>query len=155
MAERPASRHELARLDRIRGAIVCHDGRLLTKQTAADLRHTLRTPINHISGYTDILLEDLEGKPEAAEAIKLLNDIRESARRNLEAIQNVLSGESDGLHSSALTELQRRMSQPIERMGMAAEVLENILPQPMLADLARIDGLRHPALEFRQRARVQ
>jgi signal transduction histidine kinase len=113
---------------------------VLTKQTAADLRHTLRTPINHISGYSDILLEDLEGTPGAAEAIELLNTIREDARRNLEAIQNVLSGESDGLPATALAELQRRMSQPIARMRRAAETLEKILPEPMLPDLARILG---------------
>ena len=34
--------------------------------SAAELRHELRTPINHIVGYAEMLLEDSEG-PEHAE----------------------------------------------------------------------------------------
>jgi signal transduction histidine kinase len=111
---------------------------VLSKQTAAELRHTLRTPINHISGYSEILLEDLAQVPDGAEATRLLTAIREDAKRNLDAIQNVLSAELDGVPGSALGELQHRMSQPIERMQRTSEALELMLPPEMLGDLGRI-----------------
>lgn len=111
---------------------------MLSKQAAAELRHSLRTPINHISGYVDMLLEDLGGLPDSVEAIRLLNAIREDTQHNLDAIQNVLAGDSNGLPADATAQLRRLMSQPLDRIRRAGEALEKVLPQPMLPDLARI-----------------
>ena len=34
--------------------------------TVSGLRHDLRTPVNHIVGYAEMLLEELDGPPDAA-----------------------------------------------------------------------------------------
>ncbi len=115
----------------------------LSRQSAAELRHTLRTPINHISGYSEILLEDIAALPDSSEAAELLTAIQEDARRNLEAIQSVLSGETEYLDGDAPAELRRQMAKPLDRMLLAAEALERVLPEPMLPDLARIRSATH------------
>ena len=46
---------------------------------SSQLRHALRTPLNQISGYTEMLIEDLDC--DAPEAIReSLNAVRESGR---------------------------------------------------------------------------
>ncbi len=52
------------------------------------LRHDLRTPINHILGYTEILLEDSDGG--SAEMSGSLREIHSGGRALLEMIQGGL-----------------------------------------------------------------
>ena len=59
------------------------------EEILADLRHHLRTPLNHIIGYSDLLLEE-PGEMDA-ESIALLESIRTSAHIILEQVQHHLA----------------------------------------------------------------
>ncbi|HKR56615.1 MAG TPA: histidine kinase dimerization/phospho-acceptor domain-containing protein, partial [Gemmatimonadales bacterium] len=55
----------------------------------AALRHDLRTPVNHIVGYAEMLIEDLEGPANATRRAELESTI-EAARDALKMISLVL-----------------------------------------------------------------
>jgi class 3 adenylate cyclase len=70
----------------------------------AHLRHELHTPLNHIIGYSEMLLEELDD-PGAAEAVGVLRQIRADARQVLERVDDFLSParvESGGVDLGAL-----------------------------------------------------
>jgi CheY-like chemotaxis protein len=58
--------------------------------TVSGLRHDLRTPVNHIVGYAEMLLEDLEGPPDAAPR-RALQETLGAARDVLAIIDRDLS----------------------------------------------------------------
>jgi signal transduction histidine kinase len=60
----------------------------------ADLRHALRTPLNHIIGFSEILLEDLQ-KSGATEDTVLLEQLRRIARDLVTAVEVELAGTLD------------------------------------------------------------
>ena len=62
----------------------------MPKQALAQLRHQLRTPLNHIIGYSEILLEDAAN--ESAEVRSLLTNVHTSARVILDLVQHGLAG---------------------------------------------------------------
>ncbi|MBC7924506.1 MAG: response regulator [Bryobacteraceae bacterium] len=80
-----------------------------TLASASELRHSLRTPLNHIIGNGEMMLEELEG-PAAAEGtgkareslVKLIGNAREMVKFTEQA----LSTESGLLHAAALRELK-------------------------------------------------
>ena len=56
----------------------------MPKQALAQLRHQLRSPLNHIIGYSEILLEDAAN--ESAEVRSLLTNVHTSARVVLDLV---------------------------------------------------------------------
>lgn len=63
------------------------------KLPLAKLRHDLRTPINHILGYSELLEEDLTDR--GVDNLEDLGKIRHAARTLLELIGTALSDDSD------------------------------------------------------------
>jgi CheY-like chemotaxis protein len=59
----------------------------LTREVAAELRHELRTPVNHIVGYAEMLREDV---PDGADTAATLEAIVAVAREALEGINAAL-----------------------------------------------------------------
>ncbi|MEX1102768.1 MAG: histidine kinase dimerization/phospho-acceptor domain-containing protein, partial [Dehalococcoidia bacterium] len=59
---------------------------------AKSLRHELRTPVNHVLGYADLLLEEEEL---GAGLRAALGDVRESAQRVLPMITGLLDADED------------------------------------------------------------
>ncbi len=73
------------------------------KASLSKLRHDLRTPINHIIGYGELLREDLEDQ-----GIKQLDDLKrieEAARRLLEMITESLSDDAPAARPATLPEI--------------------------------------------------
>jgi two-component system, sensor histidine kinase and response regulator len=60
-----------------------------SEELLADFRHRLRTPLNHIIGYSDLLLEEAAGLE--AESIAQLESIRANAHLVLEQVQHRLA----------------------------------------------------------------
>ena len=82
---------------------------MLTKKPSnttllSHLRHELRTPINVIIGYSEMLLEDLEIANDKTNLDKL-KQIRESALEILSLIQNLLNDEQFEFYQSDLARL--------------------------------------------------
>lgn len=103
---------------------------------AGDLRHRLRTPLNHIIGYSEMLLED--NPPEHA-ALRLRAVIGE-AKLMLETIQRRLGNEHGIVSPAAAFELRSELTDRIEKVRRLARELRSLLPGEANADLARIDA---------------
>ena len=61
----------------------------ITGESLAHLRHDLRTPLNHVLGYTEILLEEASNG-DLADSTSVLTELRAGGRKLLEQIQRVL-----------------------------------------------------------------
>ncbi len=80
----------------------------LTNPVAA-LRHDLRTPVNHIVGYAEMLIEDLEGESHKAQRTALETAIS-AAREVLTVISAVLAPTRETVDESDLAALYARIT---------------------------------------------
>jgi CheY-like chemotaxis protein len=107
----------------------------------AELRHDLRTPVNHIVGYAEMLLEDLPAPAHERERAALEQTIG-AAREALHAISLVLAPTRSQVEPAELDGLYTRLADPQRRIldavrGLLAAAGE--APTPTFADdLARI-----------------
>jgi CheY-like chemotaxis protein/tRNA A-37 threonylcarbamoyl transferase component Bud32 len=91
-----------------------------------ELRHDLRTPVNHIVGYTEMLLEDTED-PAFAGCRTLLEEILSAARDVLLLINGALPPTRIEVTSAELAALYGSMRVPQERVLAA---IRNLLASP-------------------------
>ncbi len=79
------------------------------------LRHSLRTPLNQIIGYSEMLADDAAG--ESAPALTdALRDVLEAARDVLLAIQRNLGPSRESVSKAEWRTLRRETSEPIQRI---------------------------------------
>ncbi|HWH02862.1 MAG TPA: response regulator, partial [Gemmatimonadales bacterium] len=81
----------------------------------AALRHDLRTPVNHIVGYAEMLIEDLEGPANATRRAELESTI-EAARDALKMISLVLAPTRDAIEPTEVTGLYHQLEDPQHRI---------------------------------------
>ena len=112
-----------------------------TTNPVAELRHDLRTPVNHIVGYAEMLLEDLELPTHEAQREALEQTVTE-ARQALAVISLVLAPTRNSVEAAELTELYTKLAEPQRRI---VETVQGLLsatgqaPTPTFAeDLRRI-----------------
>ena len=109
----------------------------------AALRHDLRTPVNHIVGYTEMLLEDLEG-PGHEEQRAALEKALNAARDALKAISLVLDPTRDAIEPGELTGLYLRLEEPQKRIMDAVHAVLAVTGETPSAsfveDLHRIEA---------------
>ena len=111
----------------------------------AALRHDLRTPLNHIVGYAEMLLEDLQGPGRetqrealqravaaAHDALKLISLVLAPTRESIEP------GEVTGLHAR-LADPQRRITEAVQAILAAAGAAAPPTPT-FIEDLQRIEA---------------
>jgi light-regulated signal transduction histidine kinase (bacteriophytochrome) len=116
----------------------------ISRQQLAQLRHQLRTPLNHIIGYAEILLEDAE----AGEAQKLLTAIHTSARQILDAVQQDLTPLAGTAVSVDVHELRERIQEPIQAIMRDVGLLVEQGGRSDLLDLLRINNAASELLQF-------
>lgn len=85
------------------------------------LRHDLRTPLNHLLGYCELLLED-ESLP--GEFRPELDRIRSGGRELLEAVSNYLDENRLRTQPLDLTRLQADLRTPIDQIRRCGKILE-------------------------------
>jgi len=109
----------------------------------AALRHDLRTPVNHIVGYTEMLLEDLEGPGNDARR-KTLETTLEAAREALKLISLVLAPTRDSVEPAEVSGLYHSLEVPQRRILDAVRTLlaaAGEVPNPTFAeDLRKIEA---------------
>ncbi len=107
----------------------------LTSEAAAELRHELRTPVNHILGYAELLAEDVPPDSAAANALRT---ICVAAREVLTLIQAALP--PSGLaRADALRTLFTQLRAPQGRILSATSALLDGDPEAQFAmDVERI-----------------
>ncbi len=88
------------------------------------IRHDLKTPLNQIIGYSEMLLEDAAGRPEAESALKRL---LESAQACLEVQHRLLTRQPEELRPEHFQELKEDQT---ARSVYMAEILANLRAEP-------------------------
>src|ERR1017187_2444374 len=114
----------------------------LTGEALKHLRHDLRTPINHILGYTEILLEEYEEGGSDGIA-KALREIHAGGRTLLDWIQSALGENFGSVSGGQLEAFEARLRPEAERLLIASESLaEGLLlaqgSQEALSDIDRV-----------------
>ena len=103
---------------------------------AADLRHRLRTPLNHIIGYSEMLLEDRPPEPAGARLAEIMTE----AKSMLQDIQLRLGSEQWIVNPAIAFELRSELRDRIEKVRTLVRELRSLLPADANADLVRIDA---------------
>jgi signal transduction histidine kinase len=113
----------------------------LTGDALKHLRHDLRTPINHILGYTEILLEDYEGDA-GGRIEKALREIHAGGRALLDWIQGALGENFGSVSGEQLEAFEGRLRPEAGRLLRECESLAEILrekgSQEALSDIDRV-----------------
>jgi signal transduction histidine kinase len=95
----------------------------LTGEALKKLRHDLRTPINHILGYTDMLVEDAAEIGIAA-FVEPLRKIRAGGRTLLELIQSSLGEGMLAVNAEAMAAFESRFRSRAQTLLISAQELE-------------------------------
>jgi len=105
------------------------------------LRHDLRTPINHVIGYSELLLEDLEDSDEALirdDLVKILG----SGRELLALVNESLSVNEAEIGPSDLERMGTQLRSPLNAIigysELICEDLDDSAESTVVADLRRI-----------------
>ncbi|MCZ6754949.1 MAG: protein kinase [Gemmatimonadetes bacterium] len=104
----------------------------------AELRHNLRTPINHIVGYAEMLLEDAEGEEHAGRRAALAETLV-AAREAIELINATLPPTRSKIEDQELADLTRSFASPQKQIRDALEGL--LEDEAVMADEALVDDL--------------
>src|ERR1051325_8397901 len=94
----------------------------LRGEALAHLRHELRTPINHILGYTEILLEDAEDTDLGGFSHEL-REMNSGGRQLIEWIQGALAESGSNIAFAQLEALEARLRPRAEQLLRASESL--------------------------------
>jgi signal transduction histidine kinase len=113
---------------------------VLAQAALSELRHNLRTPVNHILGYTELLLEDASDARNSA-ALEPLRTIHSTARAALTDI-NLALAKRDSVDRAEVDALCEKIRPRVERIEHCIEHVrgnrEIDAPQDWIADLDRI-----------------
>jgi signal transduction histidine kinase len=83
------------------------------QRSVAELRHDLRTPLNHIIGYGEMLMEDAEERSDGA-ALETLRQIHSRARTLVGVIQNTLLPTRTEVTDAELRALRDQLQAPLQ-----------------------------------------
>lgn len=103
--------------------------------SAAGLRHALRTPLNHIIGYGEMLLEDFESTA--------LHTLVFEARETVKIVQRSFQSAEEAATAKNLQALREELKPGVSRMRSALTQLGESVPEHLGGDLAKI----HSAVE--------
>ncbi|MEO6067052.1 MAG: protein kinase [Gemmatimonadota bacterium] len=117
------------------------DADLITTAALGELRHELRTPVNHIVGYAEMLLEDVPATEPDRRA--RLEEALGAARDVLRLINGALTPvEGRAIPAAAVTELYQRLRDPQQRIVRSVTAMMStpgtILDTQFAQDLERI-----------------
>ena len=116
-----------------------------SREALAELRHRLRTPLNHILGYCEMLLEDVAALPPTVAAE--LGIVHANGQEMLNALQQQLSPDHE-ITAAELEQFRLSMIEPLERLSRAAGgILENG-PSEIMLDVLRIASGAADLLDF-------
>lgn len=120
-----------------------------SREFIAELRHHLRTPLNHIIGYSEMLLEDEAALPEQT-AIKL-RFIDSEARSLLSLLHNMLTSGVDGVTLADVDVFRREMLPQVQNIARMIGPLVEIADEKIILDLLRIATAAAELLDFGQK----
>jgi light-regulated signal transduction histidine kinase (bacteriophytochrome) len=116
-----------------------------SREALAELRHRLRTPLNHILGYSEMLLEDVSALP--TDIAAHLHAIQENGREVLDNLQRFL-GPEQGVSLREIAEFRDAISEPLRRASRAAGAILESGPTEIMLDVLRILNGAAELLEY-------
>jgi two-component system, sensor histidine kinase and response regulator len=118
------------------------------EELLGDFRHRLRTPLNHIIGYSDLLLEEPLGLE--PDNVSQLETIRANAHLILEQVQHRLAPGENQSPGEKMAALQVEIAQPLDLIIASAGKLSQQLHGGALLDVLRIAVAARDLLSFMQ-----
>lgn len=116
-------------------------GTVLRGEAIAELRHELRTPVNIITGYAEMLLEDAVGSEEDAELVQALRGLGEQMREVLRIINASLPSSAASIAPEELRtlaeSLQARQTAVLALLD-AADASSSAQREEVVEDIARM-----------------
>src|SRR3954471_17792883 len=98
------------------------------------LRHDLRTALNHILGYSEMLVDSVDPASNAALAI-LLHQLRSEAQSIHRLVESCLGGGDEGSSPrDPLTEVQGQVREPLQKLVCLSAELAGQVEDEMLHD---------------------
>ena len=119
--------------------------RTMSSRESAGLRHTLRTPINHMIGYTELLLEDPQLP---AESEPLLARVLAAAQQTLTIVQTHLPGAEAEAQPVDFHQLRSDLEETVTTVLRTTAELESIETGARLSDVWRIRSAVQELLAF-------
>lgn len=117
-----------------------------SEELLADFRHRLRTPLNHIIGYGDLLLEDPDTV--GAEGVARLKNIRSCAYLILEQIQRRLAPGEGLTPREKMAALRAEIAEPVKLIiGTSSDLSHQLFGESRL-DVLRINVASRDLLAF-------
>ncbi len=101
---------------------------------ASELRHQLRTPLNHIIGYSEILLEEYPSGIHAG----IIKSVLLEANEMVNSVHQVAGGDHQHLPPTALAQLREYLNPRIARVRGLVANASTALPAQAAEDLNRI-----------------
>ena len=124
----------------------------MTPAEHSRLRHALRTPLNHILGYTEMVMEEAEHRGAGGQA-PLLDQVRVAAKRIVEAVQNSLPPDAK-FGGQALADLRAGMRPMLEQILAAIESFDRNTGNEFEGEIEKIRIAARDLLAFAQGAAV-
>src|SRR4051794_22584077 len=109
---------------------------LMNPEVIARLRHSLRTPLNHIIGYAEIVRDEAEERGAGAHG-PLLQEIGSAAGQILQAIQNTFNLDATGT-GDGFRDLRRAIRPLLDRIAGLSQTYDERTSGAFSADLAKI-----------------
>jgi two-component system, NtrC family, sensor kinase len=112
-------------------------GEAIAHAALSELRHNLRTPVNHILGYSEMLIEDASEVQDSA-LVEALRDVHATAHRALGDINTALANR-ESVPGEEVGALCERIRARVDRVHRCIAAARGIAHQPeWIADLDRI-----------------
>jgi class 3 adenylate cyclase len=101
----------------------------------AHARHELRTPLGHIIGYSEMLLEEVEESGGGPPLAIPLQRLHREAREVLARLNELLAAPAGGSAPAALASLLGQLAAPAEALATTVEVVRAVVPDGAGEDL--------------------
>ncbi len=119
--------------------------KLFSREALAELRHRLRTPLNHILGYSEMLLQDVSTLPE--DVAGQLTIIHENGQAILAILQRVLDPDC-GVSIREIDQFRSSAIEPLQRVSRAVGAILQSGPTEFVIDVLRIANGAAELLDF-------
>ena len=127
----------------------------LSPEEVAELRHDLRTPVNLIVGYCEMLLEDAT-EPDLADRRAALEVALQAVRDALTVINTTVPATRDNLRTTDVIQLHESLREPQSRILHAVTVLlgtdASSTDEGFAADLQRVKSAAEQLVEIGRRS---
>jgi signal transduction histidine kinase len=119
---------------------------LLSPDAIARLRHSLRTPLNHIVGYAEVVYRQAKDQGASAE-MKLMEEVAASARKIGDMVSEALPANSH-VGEGSISRLQDAMRGYVERIAHALDRFQQLSRGACETEIGKIRNATRQLLDF-------